>query len=125
MATCAAAAAAAAASGGAFGRGIGKAVTSKAISKAGRARVACNCHKMFVPGFGGRTPEGRAADTLHNFFTYIAVKIVASQLEDYNKEAYDDLMKFLDKVPLKDGDKFCSALMRESGRHKALGKRLL
>lgn len=43
-------------------------------------------------------------------------------LQDYNKEAYADLMEFVDRVPLKDGDKFCAALMRESFRHKDLGK---
>ncbi|KAG0616412.1 hypothetical protein M758_5G113200 [Ceratodon purpureus] len=78
--------------------------------------------KMFVPGFGEASPEAQAAAALHNFFTYVAVKIVASQLEDYNKEAYVDLMDFLEKTPLKDGDKFIAQLMRESFRHKNLGK---
>jgi len=32
-------------------------------------------------GFGEATPEAKAAKNLHNFFTYTAVKIVASQLE--------------------------------------------
>jgi hypothetical protein len=141
-------------------------------------------------GFGEKSPEAKAAEALHNFFTYVAVKIVASQLQvwpfpaanltqreggestkqkwlqrqecissycrnecpkrggkaqkttlesvvvlffvcalnmglllqDYNKEAYADLMKFLDTVSLKDGDKFCAALMRESAQHKNLGK---
>jgi hypothetical protein len=31
-------------------------------------------------------------------------------------------MTFLEKVPLKDGDKFIADLMRESFRHKNLGK---
>jgi hypothetical protein len=140
-------------------------------------------------GFGEKSPEAKAAEALHNFFTYVAVKIVASQLQvwpfpaanltqreggestkqngfrdkslhhpivamcpkrggkaqkttlesvvlsffvcalnmglllqDYNEEAYADLMKFLDTVSLKDGDKFCAALLRESARHKNLGK---
>lgn len=83
------------------------------------------CHKMFVPGFGEKSPEAKAAEALHNFFTYVAVKIVASQLQDYNEEAYADLMKFLDTVSLKDGDKFCAALLRESARHKNLALRIM
>lgn len=43
-------------------------------------------------------------------------------VQDYNKEAYVDLMEFVEKVPLKDGDKFCAELMRESFRHRNLGK---
>lgn len=42
-------------------------------------------------------------------------------VQDYNKEAYVDLMEFVEKVPLKDGDKFCAELMRESFRHRNLG----
>lgn len=34
-----------------------------------------------VVGFGEASPEAQAAAALHNFFTYVAVKIVASQLE--------------------------------------------
>lgn len=81
--------------------------------------------KMFVPGFGEASPEAQAAAAMHNFFTYVAVKIVSSQLEDYNKEAYVDLMAFLEKMPLKDGDKFIAALMRESFRHKNLALRIM
>lgn len=32
-------------------------------------------------GFGEASPEGQAAAAMHNFFTYVAVKIVCSQLE--------------------------------------------
>jgi hypothetical protein len=32
-------------------------------------------------GFGEKSPEAKAAEALHNFFTYVAVKIVASQLQ--------------------------------------------
>ncbi|MBA0663316.1 hypothetical protein Goklo_003437 [Gossypium klotzschianum] len=80
-----------------------------------------NCHKMFVPGFGEASPEAKAAKNLHNFFNYIAVKIVSAQLESYNPEAYEELMEFLDTHSLNDGDEFCASLMRESSRHKALG----
>ncbi|KAJ7539473.1 hypothetical protein O6H91_11G095700 [Diphasiastrum complanatum] len=83
------------------------------------------CQRMFVPGFGEKSPERKAADSLHNFFTFLAVKIVLAQLEDYNREAYEELMEFVDRTSLKDGDKFCAALMRESSRHKGLALRIL
>lgn len=37
--------------------------------------------RLFIPGFGEASPEAKAANNLHNFFTYIAVKIVTAQLE--------------------------------------------
>uniref|UniRef100_A0A2P2LNJ2 Uncharacterized protein LOC107420723 n=1 Tax=Rhizophora mucronata TaxID=61149 RepID=A0A2P2LNJ2_RHIMU len=40
-----------------------------------------HCQKMYVPGFGEASPEAKAAKNLHNFFTYIAVKVVIAQLE--------------------------------------------
>ncbi|KAL1809152.1 hypothetical protein ACET3Z_026142 [Daucus carota] len=83
------------------------------------------CQKMYVPGFGEASPEKKAAINMHNFFTYIAVRIVGAQLESYNTEAHKDLMEFLDKNSLNDGDKFCAALMRESPRHKGLAMRIL
>ncbi|XP_009788252.1 chaperonin-like RBCX protein 1, chloroplastic [Nicotiana sylvestris] len=82
------------------------------------------CHKMYVPGFG-TSPESTAAKHLHDFFNYIAVKIVAAQLQSYNPEAYEELREFLDSHPLNDGDKFCADLMRESPRHKNLALRIL
>ena len=36
---------------------------------------------IVLAGFGEASPESQAADALHNFFTYVAVKIVASQLQ--------------------------------------------
>ncbi|KAM7265854.1 hypothetical protein ACFE04_003537 [Oxalis oulophora] len=97
------------------------------------------CHKMFVPGFGEASPEAKAAKNLHNFFTFIAVKIVRAQLErpscvlsvlsmaeqSYNPEAYKDLMEFLENHSLEDGDKFCASLMRESPGHKTLALRIM
>ncbi|XP_019429918.1 PREDICTED: chaperonin-like RBCX protein 1, chloroplastic [Lupinus angustifolius] len=83
------------------------------------------CNKMFVPGFGEGSPEAKAASNLHNFFNYTAVKIVAAQLESYNPEAYQELMEFLSKHSLDDGDKFCATMMRESPRHKSLALRIL
>jgi hypothetical protein len=41
--------------------------------------------------------------------------------QSYNPEAYEELMEFLNRHSLNDGDKFCADLMRESSRHKALG----
>ncbi|KAK8918258.1 hypothetical protein KSP39_PZI021093 [Platanthera zijinensis] len=82
------------------------------------------CQKMFVPGSGETSPEAQAAENLHNFFTFVAVKIVAGQLESYNREAHEELMEFLSRNTLNDGDEFCRRLMRESPRHKGLGLRL-
>ncbi|XP_004134778.1 chaperonin-like RBCX protein 1, chloroplastic [Cucumis sativus] len=84
-----------------------------------------HCSKMYVPGFGEASPESKAARNLHNFFTYVAVRIVTAQLESYNPEAYLELMEFLDRHSLNDGDKFLASLMRESSRHKALALRIL
>ncbi|PRQ28372.1 putative chaperonin-like RbcX [Rosa chinensis] len=80
-----------------------------------------HCQKMYVPGFGEASPEAKAANNLHSFFTYVAVSIVTAQLESYNREAYEELMEFLSRNSLNDGDKFCADLMRESSRHQALG----
>ncbi|KAK4857610.1 hypothetical protein QYF36_003433 [Acer negundo] len=90
-----------------------------------RTSTPLNCQKMYVPGFGEASPEAKAAKNLHDFFNYVAVRIVSSQLEDYNKEAYEELMDFLSKNSLNDGDKFCADLMRESPRHKGLALRIL
>ncbi|OWM83377.1 hypothetical protein CDL15_Pgr012858 [Punica granatum] len=80
---------------------------------------------MYVPGFGEASPEAKAANHLHKFFTYIAIRIVSAQLESYNKEAYEELTEFLSRHSLNDGDKFCADLMRESPRHKNLALRIL
>ncbi|EEF43816.1 chaperonin-like RBCX protein 1, chloroplastic [Ricinus communis] len=83
------------------------------------------CQKMYVPGFGEASPEAKAAKNLHNFFTYVAVRIVTAQLQSYNPEAYEELMGFLSRHSLNDGDEFCANLMRESSRHKSLALRIL
>ncbi|MQM03283.1 hypothetical protein Taro_036065 [Colocasia esculenta] len=102
------------------------------------------CHKMFVAGpapwsgldgvhvfafvpvgFGEASPEAKAAKNLQHFFTFVAVKVVAAQLQSNNPEAYQELMEFLDGHSLNDGDKFCGSLMRESARHQALALRIL
>lgn len=41
--------------------------------------------------------------------------------QSYNPEAYEELMEFLSRHALNNGDKFCADLMRESPRHKSLG----
>ncbi|XP_041993375.1 chaperonin-like RBCX protein 1, chloroplastic isoform X2 [Salvia splendens] len=84
------------------------------------ASTTLQCHKMYVPGFGEASPEAKAAKHLHDFFTYVAVRIVIAQLESYNEEAYADMMKFMKNHSVDDGDKFCADLMRESSNHKAL-----
>lgn len=35
----------------------------------------------FIAGFGEASPEAKAAKNLHNFFTYVAVRIVTAQLQ--------------------------------------------
>ncbi|KAJ9566636.1 hypothetical protein OSB04_002602 [Centaurea solstitialis] len=77
--------------------------------------------KWVLIGFGEASPELKAAKNLHNFFTYVAVRVVTAQLESYNTEAHKELMDFVETHSLNDGDKFCAALMRESPRHKGLG----
>ncbi|KAG2276196.1 hypothetical protein Bca4012_043581 [Brassica carinata] len=81
--------------------------------------------KMYVPGFGEASPEAKAAKHLHDFFTYVAVRIVSAQLESYNPEAYLELREFLETNSVSDGDKFCAALMRRSSRHMNLALRIL
>lgn len=80
---------------------------------------------MLVPGFGEKSPEAKAAASLHNYFTFVAVKIVLSQLQAYNPEGYKELMDFTEKMTLKDGDQFVLTLLRESPSHKALALRVL
>lgn len=80
---------------------------------------------MYVPGFGEASPEAKAAKQLHNFFTYVAVRIVSAQLESYNTEAYKELREFMEHNSLNDGDKFCATLMRQSSRHQTLALRIL
>ncbi|KAL0927022.1 hypothetical protein M5K25_001174 [Dendrobium thyrsiflorum] len=83
------------------------------------------CQKMFVPGFGEASPEAKAAANLHQFFTFVAIKIVLAQLQSYNREAYEELMEFVSRNSLNDGDQFCRRLMRESPRHKGLALRIM
>ncbi|CAN0853756.1 Chaperonin-like RBCX protein 1, chloroplastic [Linum grandiflorum] len=88
------------------------------------ASFRSRCQKMYVPGFG-ESPEAKAANYLVSFFTYIALEVVVSQLRSYNREGYAELMEFVEANPLKDGDEFCAALMRQSSRHQAFALRIL
>ncbi|KAH9797990.1 Chaperonin-like RBCX protein 1 [Citrus sinensis] len=93
-----------------------------------RNKASWPCNLQRSPrstGFGEASPEAKGAKHLHNFFTYIAVRIITAQLQSYNPEAYKELMEFLERHPLNDGDKFCADLMRESSRHKGLALRIL
>ncbi|KAH9749653.1 Chaperonin-like RBCX protein 1 [Citrus sinensis] len=91
-----------------------------------KASWPCNLQRSSrSTGFGEASPEAKGAKHLHNFFTYIAVRIITAQLQSYNPEAYKELMEFLERHPLNDGDKFCADLMRESSRHKGLALRIL
>uniref|UniRef100_A0A7N0RFN5 Chaperonin-like protein n=1 Tax=Kalanchoe fedtschenkoi TaxID=63787 RepID=A0A7N0RFN5_KALFE len=76
-------------------------------------------------GFGEKSPEAKAAINIHDFFTLMAVRIVLAQLKSHSAEAHKELMEFVDRNSLNDGDKFCADLMRESPRHKALALRIL
>lgn len=42
-------------------------------------------------------------------------------LQSYNPEAYKELMEFVGRQSLNDGDQFCASMMRESSRHQSLG----
>ncbi|XP_054795932.1 chaperonin-like RBCX protein 1, chloroplastic [Prosopis cineraria] len=83
------------------------------------------CYGEMMQDMEKASPEAKAAKNLHNFFTYIAVKIVSAQLQSYNREAYEELMEFLSRHSLNDGDMFCASMMRESSRHKSLALRIL
>ncbi|KAK8451136.1 hypothetical protein SEVIR_6G157700v4 [Setaria viridis] len=83
------------------------------------------CSKMYVPGFGEGSPERKAAIHMQNFFNYIAVRIVLSQLESYNREAYFELKEFVSRTSLNDAELFCKKLIRESPRLKGLAMRIL
>nr|CAB3482993.1 unnamed protein product [Digitaria exilis] len=76
-------------------------------------------------GFGEGSPEKKAAINLQHFFNYIAVRIVLSQLESYNREAYYELKDFIGRTSLNDAEIFCKKLIRESPGMKGLAMRIL
>ncbi|RLN04979.1 uncharacterized protein C2845_PM13G13000 [Panicum miliaceum] len=89
------------------------------------AAAPARCSKMYVPGFGEGSPERKAATNLQHFFNYVAVRVVLSQLESYNREAYYELREFVSRTSLNDAEIFCKKLMRESPRLKGLAMRIL
>lgn len=87
---------------------------------------------MFVPAdsFQGRSPEKKAAIALRTMFTFVACKVVLSQLAgrgrgdigSYNAEQYAALMELLEEKPMKDGDEWLSTMMR---KNKMLAMRIM
>mmetsp|Transcript_20598 Transcript_20598/g.51885 ORF Transcript_20598/g.51885 Transcript_20598/m.51885 type:complete len:174 (-) Transcript_20598:1046-1567(-) len=87
--------------------------------------------KMFVPsdGFGGVSPERKAAEMLRTFHTFVAVRVVMAQLEgsgrgalgSYNAEYYQMLADHLQEVPMKNGDEWLESLML---KNQLLGVRI-
>lgn len=71
--------------------------------------------------FGGESPERRAARSLQTFFTFVAARIVQSQLEgigrgdlgSYNADAMRTLLHFLQNQPMKDSADWLARLMKE------------
>lgn len=87
---------------------------------------------MYVPSdsFQGKSPEKKAAIALRTMFTFVACKVVLSQLSGrgrgdigaYNTEHYALLMTMLEEKPMKDGDEWLSAMMRKD---KMLAMRIM
>ncbi|KAL0031954.1 hypothetical protein WJX79_008348 [Trebouxia sp. C0005] len=87
---------------------------------------------MYVPSdsFQGKSPEKKAAIALRTMFTFVACKVVLSQLAGrgrgeigaYNTEHYSLLMTMLEEKPMKDGDEWLSTMMRKD---KMLAMRIM
>ncbi|EFN59541.1 hypothetical protein CHLNCDRAFT_50106 [Chlorella variabilis] len=87
---------------------------------------------MYVPSdsFGGMSPERRAAQSLATFFTFVAAKVVMSQLEgigrsdlgSYNADASNTLRRFLQNEPMKDSADWLARLTTEN---EMLGIRIM
>jgi hypothetical protein len=71
--------------------------------------------------FGGESPERRAARSLQTFFTFVAARIVQSQLEgigrgdlgSYNADAMRTLLHYLQNEPMRDSADWLARLMKE------------
>jgi hypothetical protein len=82
---------------------------------------ACTC------SFGGVSPERAGSRALRNLFTFIAARIVLSQLEGsgrgslaaYDAAAYNDLLDFLQTEKMVDCDEWLAQLKR---KNSGLGK---
>ncbi|KAL0398826.1 UNVERIFIED_CONTAM: Chaperonin-like RBCX protein 1, chloroplastic [Sesamum radiatum] len=88
------------------------------------------CHKMYVPGFGEASQKPKQQNTCTTFSPILLLELSVRSFsslteQSYNREAYADMMQFLERHSLNDGDKFCADLMRESSRHKSLALRIL
>jgi hypothetical protein len=78
---------------------------------------------MYVEGFGGHSPEKYASTHLRSMFTFVACRVILSQLApsgrgdlgSYNSQAYDDLMSMLENEPLnKDPDAWIAKMLRKN-----------
>lgn len=89
-----------------------------------KPRRSCRALGMYVPSdsFGGMSPERRAAQSLATFFTFVAAKVVMSQLEgigrsdlgSYNADASNTLRRFLQNEPMKDSADWLARLTTEN-----------
>eukprot|EP00242_Pyramimonas_sp_CCMP2087_P008392 CAMPEP_0198209868 /NCGR_PEP_ID=MMETSP1445-20131203/17784_1 /TAXON_ID=36898 /ORGANISM="Pyramimonas sp., Strain CCMP2087" /LENGTH=193 /DNA_ID=CAMNT_0043883775 /DNA_START=451 /DNA_END=1031 /DNA_ORIENTATION=- len=73
-------------------------------------------------------PEAKAAKSLRTFFTMVAVRIVLDQMcgSRHRQPIYVDLVDFLQKNPIKDGNEWLSALMEhEQPRMRMLALRVI
>lgn len=83
---------------------------------------------MHVPtdAFGGMSPEYKAASALKNLFTMVAVRVVMAQEQGYDNEGgamtetYRGLQDYLEKNPLRDGNKWLEQLMRHEDSNMRL-----
>ena len=81
----------------------------------------CRC-SLRGCSFGGVSPERRAAQSLQSFFTFVAARVVMSQLEgigrgdlgSYNAEASRVLRHFLENEPLGDASAWLAQLTQEN-----------
>eukprot|EP00239_Pterosperma_sp_CCMP1384_P007681 CAMPEP_0197847222 /NCGR_PEP_ID=MMETSP1438-20131217/5582_1 /TAXON_ID=1461541 /ORGANISM="Pterosperma sp., Strain CCMP1384" /LENGTH=137 /DNA_ID=CAMNT_0043459083 /DNA_START=416 /DNA_END=829 /DNA_ORIENTATION=+ len=88
---------------------------------------------MDVPSdsFGGLSPERKCSNAMMNLFTFIAARVVLSQmcgsgtrsdLGSYNTKDAHDLQTFLEDHPVTNADEWCEKLLQ---KNKMLGMRVL
>ncbi|KAF3569147.1 hypothetical protein DY000_02014150, partial [Brassica cretica] len=72
------------------------------------------CCFVIELGFGEASPEAKAAKHLHDFFTYVAVRIVSAQLEVRSAYCKNDFeWDNLQRLAFKNVDRSNTKLMRE------------
>ncbi|PRW33033.1 hypothetical protein C2E21_8117 [Chlorella sorokiniana] len=90
--------------------------------------------KMAVPHdtFGGSSPEQRAAASLTTMFTFVALRVVLSQLGPGGEGGdlpptpdYMWLRHFLEENPLRNGNEWLAEMMAQDHRGQMLGLRIL